>query len=90
MTLSDLARGIVEIAEQEGMVEIDQADEIEQLRAALLPLASIAELIDRRSVGGLRPDDATIWQANAQHRSACDLTMGHARAARAALEKQPK
>jgi hypothetical protein len=56
------------------------------LLAALRPLAAIARDIDERTDGIPRPDDFTLWQANAMRRVPCDLTMRHARAARRVVE----
>jgi len=61
------------------------AAEIERLRSALKPLADLAVAIDGSGIGR-RSDNSTIWQGNAMQRGPWDITMGHARAARAALE----
>lgn len=67
--------------------ERDEANlEIQRLREALTPLALVATKIDGHPGGRLRPDSATLWQRYAYEASPFDLTVGHARAARVALE----
>jgi hypothetical protein len=63
-------------------------EENERLRAALKPFADLAVAIDGNPscVDRKRSDNSTIWQGNAMQRGPWDITMGHARAARAALE----
>ena len=66
----------------------DQQAEIERLRSALKPLADLAVAIDGSPscADHKRSDNSTIWQGNAMQRGPWDITMAHARAARAALE----
>lgn len=61
-------------------------EEIARLRAALRPLANVAVAIDHGWVDPYWPDTMPIWQPNPERRGPFDLTMGHARAARRALE----
>lgn len=64
------------------------AEEIARLRAALRPLANVAVAIDENAscIEHKRPDNAQLWAPNVRERGPFDLTMGHARAARRALE----
>ncbi|HEY8685945.1 MAG TPA: hypothetical protein VIO57_10105 [Chloroflexota bacterium] len=64
------------------------AAEIERLRSALKPLADLAVAIDgdESCAKHKRSDRSTIYQGNAMQRGPWDITMAHARAARAALE----
>lgn len=63
---------------------VSDAEEIARLRAALRPLANVAVALD--AGGGWWHDNDTIWQPNTEQRGPFDLTMGHARAARRALD----
>jgi lipase chaperone LimK len=65
-----------------------QQAEIERLRSALKPLADLAVAIDGNESCAVhkRSDRSTIWQGNAMQRGPWDITMAHARAARAAME----
>lgn len=75
----------------EAAMKLCEADNA-RVREALRPLARLAELIDRDHPTWTdwplrRPDDAVLVGVDANRQGPDDLTMGHARAALAAIRK---